>query len=813
MNISRQKIEILLFIEVLLVPLFMKLFTIHSLFQSGYVSIFQVFAHDAIIYTFILLFTYISYVVNSKILSVILRLAALIIYLIYLLDLLILNFFATHLTLGDFFKFIDYVPRYISQEFQFDFFIFLLLLSSIIIFVRFLFTNFEIKRKETHLQIVLPIVLFFIVNLNAKDGSYIHSWIYKNVLEYNMEIQSQSKEYSPSFIKEFSYEENYKYKTTQTEQKNIIILMVESLASYQSDLFSGINNWTPNLDKIARNNIYFTNFYANGFVTEDAEIAMLAGKFPLYGPKIFSNAGGVSFKGFYNIDDSLPYILKGYKYHSEFITSSDLEFSNTGDWAKSIGFDYVEGSEHKDYNGLPRYHFKAAEDKYLYDRVLSRVDQNKENKFLLFIKTVSSHVPFINPQNNNRSEQETIQYVDSQIGIFYDNLKEKGFFKDGILIIVGDHHPTMPVKEEAIKKLGQYKASAMVPMIVSYGDTVKKKIDEPFQQTDIYNSLQSLVDANIVTNNYKGNFSDLKEIIPSKYIFHKRADRRGVVSVFDKDSGINILLNGDDTGVIDKNFDSDFDTADIIAKINSDRIKQSNKKDNNFKVSRIAHAGGGINNDTYTNSYEALDHNKNKGFVYFELDFSFTMDDHLVCLHDWDGDFLKSFGVPADKSYKLSQFKELIKTNSKYTKCTLEGLVNWMENNPDTFIVTDAKSDNLKALKMILETIPDAKQRIIPQIYDPKNFRQVKSMGFEQIIWTLYRYEGTHKDILDWTDRFYGSFAVTMPIHKAKGGLAKILTKKNIPTYTHTVNKDKNYNILVDKFGVSEIYTDFIKPL
>lgn len=59
-------------------------------------------------------------------------------------------------------------------------------------------------------------------------------------------------------------------------------------------------------------------------------------------------------------------------------------------------------------------------------------------------------------------------------------------------------------------------------------------------------------------------------------------------------------------------------------------------KANGFIAHRVAHAGGGIYQKTYTNSYEALDYNAKSGFQYFELDFSFTKDNRLVCLHDWE---------------------------------------------------------------------------------------------------------------------------------------------------------------------------------
>lgn len=44
----------------------------------------------------------------------------------------------------------------------------------------------------------------------------------------------------------------------------------------------------------------------------------------------------------------------------------------------------------------------------------------------------------------------------------------------------------------------------------------------------------------------------------------------------------------------------------------------------------IAHAGGGINGLSYSNSIEALDLNYDKGFRIFELDFSWTSEGQSV---------------------------------------------------------------------------------------------------------------------------------------------------------------------------------------
>lgn len=231
-----------------------------------------------------------------------------------------------------------------------------------------------------------------------------------------------------------------------------------------------------------------------------------------------------------------------------------------------------------------------------------------------------------------------------------------------------------------------------------------------------------------------------------------------------------------------------------------------------FKPLRVAHAGGGINKNKYTNSYEALNSNIKKGFQYFELDFSFTKDNRLVCLHDWTHSFKRSFGFETNKRVTLNEFKSLVNTKSKFNKCTLDGLSTWMSKNPSAYIVTDVKTNNRKALKIILRTLPDAARRVIPQIYFPENFSEIKKLGFEQIIWTLYRVSLNNEEIVNWVKKFEGPVAVTMPRYQATSTLPQQLKKLNIPSYVHTINAPDKLNFYQKKFGITEIYTDFLHP-
>jgi glycerophosphoryl diester phosphodiesterase len=231
-----------------------------------------------------------------------------------------------------------------------------------------------------------------------------------------------------------------------------------------------------------------------------------------------------------------------------------------------------------------------------------------------------------------------------------------------------------------------------------------------------------------------------------------------------------------------------------------------------FVVKRIAHAGGGINGMDYTNSIDALDLNKRAGFSYFELDFSFTSDGNMVCMHDWGDTFKKLFGFSIKEAPSLETFKLFIKDKSRFDICTLDSLIVWMQQNPGSYIISDTKGDNAKVLETISEKVPNFGERMIPQIYFPEEFDVAKKMGYRQIIWTLYKYSGPSVDVLDAIKKFSGPFAVTMSGDRARSGLSVELAKLGIPVYVFTINSLSEKNDLLEKYGVSEIYTDFLTP-
>lgn len=223
----------------------------------------------------------------------------------------------------------------------------------------------------------------------------------------------------------------------------------------------------------------------------------------------------------------------------------------------------------------------------------------------------------------------------------------------------------------------------------------------------------------------------------------------------------------------------------------------------------IAHAGGAFKGQTGLNAREALNANYNRGHRYFELDFCRTRDDQLVLIHDWETTFTRLF-ENADERPTLTEFTAM-RMKHDMTQMTLASLLDWLTKHPDALVITDVKEGNPQALSTISKEAGGLRNRFIPQIYHPSELPLARNLGFQNVIFTLYRSVLTDDGII----RFVKNnklFALTMSVRRAFSfNRLQELIQTGIPVYVHTVNPVKIFNYFLG-CGFHGIYTDHISP-
>lgn len=232
----------------------------------------------------------------------------------------------------------------------------------------------------------------------------------------------------------------------------------------------------------------------------------------------------------------------------------------------------------------------------------------------------------------------------------------------------------------------------------------------------------------------------------------------------------------------------------------------------------IAHAMGGIDGKTYSNSYEAFVLSYSNGLRLFEVDLSLTSDDKLVARHDWDEiytQYLQQIAQSSSGSWTHDYFMNQ-KIFKEYTPLDINQIIKLMQEHDDMYIVTDTKSFETDVVKRQFKLIVDAAKndseilnRVIPQIYNQQMLDDVKSVyNFPNIIYTLYLTSDTEQQVVDFV-KDKRIKVVTMPENKANLNFITTLKKNGILTFVHTINSMevvKKYKTM----GVHGFYTDFL---
>ena len=177
-------------------------------------------------------------------------------------------------------------------------------------------------------------------------------------------------------------------KVLNTTRPNILILLMESFSANTIEVLGGEPGVTPNLNRLSREGILFSNAYANSFRTDRGTVAILNG---------YLAQPTTSIMKYPAKSQTLPSIAKSLGaagYRSEMLYGGDINFTNMQSYFYSSGYSAITSD--KDFPLTDRLSKWGANDDvtfhYLYN-VLSERKADAEPWMTTFL-TLSSHEPF-----------------------------------------------------------------------------------------------------------------------------------------------------------------------------------------------------------------------------------------------------------------------------------------------------------------------------------------------------------------------------------------------------------------------------------
>lgn len=341
-------------------------------------------------------------------------------------------------------------------------------------------------------------------------------------------------------VKYFDAQELKKYydvlkipaKTSDFDNKNVVIILLESFSKEYVGSMNNYKGYTPFLDSLMRQSMVFTNAYSNGYRSMDAIPAAVTSIPCLMDDPIITSVYAN------NTYTTLPKLLKEKSYHTAFFHGGNNGTLGLDGFAKYLGFDnYYGRSEYgndEDFDG-----YWGIFDEPFLQFMISKLDEFSQ-PFLAMEFTLSSHYPYALPPEYENTFMEgplrihrVVRYTDHALMKFFKVAQTKEWFNNTIFIISADHPAQSVIVAETDNifeknnlpdnnNLKYYKNTSgryAIPILIyAPGDTtLRGEINNTVQQADIMPTVLSIL-------NYDKEFialgSNMLDSTSTKAVFH-----------------------------------------------------------------------------------------------------------------------------------------------------------------------------------------------------------------------------------------------------------------------------------------------------
>ncbi|KNY25025.1 LTA synthase family protein [Pseudobacteroides cellulosolvens] len=322
--------------------------------------------------------------------------------------------------------------------------------------------------------------------------------------------------------------------------KNLLIVQVESLQGFAMNKTINGKEVTPNLNKLAKENFYFDNYFyqVKGGNTSDAEFLTNTSLYPI-------NEGAVFLRYPTNVYNTLPKALKERGYTTSSFHAYNPSFWNRSIMYQSLGIQNFISYEDFNLDEFAGWGGYALSDESFFRQSLEKIDTTKP--FCSMLITLSSHHPYdyfgektnldVKPYEKTvlGNYLGAINYVDSCIGKLIEDLKKRNLYDNTVVVIYGDHYALPKTQASDLYKLENVEPNNFnwlrlqkVPLIIHIpGVEGGQTISTASAQVDLLPTIANLMDIDFPYAmgqdmfNKKDGFALLRDysVVTDKYLY------------------------------------------------------------------------------------------------------------------------------------------------------------------------------------------------------------------------------------------------------------------------------------------------------
>ena len=258
-----------------------------------------------------------------------------------------------------------------------------------------------------------------------------------------------------------------------TQQPNIIVILLESCGGQFTEI-SGRTDITPNLNRLAKEGIYFTNCYGNSWRTDRGTLCTWSG---------YPSFPTMSVMKIPSKSRTMPNIARTLQeergYHTHYLYGGDINFTNMRSYLVSGGFSNLTWKE--DYTSDEQKSAKWGVRDDITFETLYQLTTTMPQPYLIGYSTLSSHSPWDVPIHHFDDEVlNAFYYLDQCVGNFIERLRKSPAWDNTLVVMLPDHGIFYQDIDESNPLLNH------IPMIW-VGGAVKepRRVEKICNQTDL----------------------------------------------------------------------------------------------------------------------------------------------------------------------------------------------------------------------------------------------------------------------------------------------------------------------------------------
>jgi phosphoglycerol transferase MdoB-like AlkP superfamily enzyme len=269
---------------------------------------------------------------------------------------------------------------------------------------------------------------------------------------------------------------------------NVVMVSIESLGSDFVESFGGKPGLTPNLDRMAREGLMFTNVYATGLRTVRGLEALTLSIPPTPGHAVPMRANN---KGFQTIGG----VFKDQGYEALYVYGGYSRFDNMRDFFGGNGYTVIDRSAIEPID-ISHETIWGVADEDLFRLAVREIDARAAagTKVFTHVMTTTNHRPFTYPANridiaSGTGRDGAVKYTDWAIGEFVRLAASRPWFSNTVFVFVADH------TSNGRGRTNLPPANYRIPLIVyAPGIVAPGRVDTLASQIDVAPTVLALLD-------------------------------------------------------------------------------------------------------------------------------------------------------------------------------------------------------------------------------------------------------------------------------------------------------------------------------